>query len=107
MSLEEQYARATSQAEQRRAVFLSSAATAKARISPARLKQDVKNKAQNGLRDGSAKAKATVQEHPFAVGAAATALTLYFFRRPVSALLRRVYVRLTNRKPELSETDDG
>lgn len=107
MSPEERYAEANGEAARKKAAFVSSAATAKARLSPARLKQDVKDKAFNSVQKGKTKIAATVQRRPLAAGAAATALTLYLFRRPVSALLKRMYVRITNRQPEESETDDG
>lgn len=107
MSPEERYALASRRAEQQKAAFFSSAAAAKARVAPARLKQDVKDKALNRLMVTSDNVTTAAKERPFAVGAAASAFALYLFRRPLSALFRRMYVRITNRNPEESETDDG
>ncbi|HEX7741724.1 MAG TPA: hypothetical protein VF442_04720, partial [Sphingobium sp.] len=112
MSPEEQYRQASAQAERRKAELLSSAAAVKARIAPARLKQDVRQKAAESLAEGGAYIAAKATQRPVAVGAAAGALLLYVFRRPLSALFGRIYVRLTDRPPlkhrtETSETDDG
>lgn len=107
MSPEQRYRQASAQAEERKATFLSSAAVAKARLTPARLTRDAKEKASETLSNGKAYLTAKVQERPVAVGAAAGALVLYLFRRPLSALFRRMVVRITNRSPDTSETDDG
>ena len=107
MNREKQYLQASTHAAQKKVAFLSSAAATKARLSPARLKQDVKHKAVEGLLNGSSHAVAKVNEHPVAVAAGGGALLLYLFRRPLSALFGRMYVRITNRTPETSETDDG
>lgn len=107
MSSEERYRQATAQAEQRKVAFLASAAAVKARITPARLKQDVKQKAVDRLTEGGAYIAAKATQRPFAVGAAAGALLLYVFRRPISALFGRIYVRLNDRRPATSENDDG
>lgn len=107
MSLEERYVQATARAEQQKAVFLSSAAAAKARLAPARLKEDLKQKAVDGVLNGSAYVAAKAHQRPIAFGAAAGALVLYLFRRPISALFGRMYVRMKNSNPETSETQDG
>ena len=107
MSPEERYARAASVAARRKAEFQSSAAAAKNRLTPARLKQDVRKKAAAKLNEAKSSVAKKAQERPVAVGAAATAFALYLFRRPISALFRRIYVRMTNPKPEESEIDDG
>ncbi|WP_340264143.1 hypothetical protein [Sphingobium mellinum] len=107
MTQQESYAQAVVDAERKKAAFRSSVAAAKARIAPARLKQDIKQKATAGLKNGGAQLAASVNERPIAYGAAGAALLLYLFRRPVSALFRRAYVRIRNRTPEISENDDG
>ena len=107
MTQQQRYAQAAAEAERRKTAFLSSAAEAKARIAPARLKQDIKQKASEGLANGSAQLAAKVQERPIAFGAAGAALLLYLFRRPLSVLFRRAYVRIRNHSPEISENDDG
>lgn len=107
MSPEIAYREAAARAEERKAAFLSSAQVAKARVAPARLKEDVKGKARDTLSRGTASAKAKVQERPIAAAAAAGALALYVLRRPLGTLLHRLYVRARNRTPEHSEKDDG
>ena len=107
MSLEERYAQATAEAAHKKAAFLCSTAAVKARVSPARLKQDAKQKVAVGMSNGSAYVAAKVQERPVAAGAAASALLLYMFRRPLWALFRRTYVRITNHTPETAEADNG
>ena len=107
MNALERYRQAEARAEQKKAQFLSSASAAKARISPARLKQDIKQKAVDSFSNGRDYVSAKVQERPVAAGAAAAALMIYLFRRPLSALFRRTYVRITNRHPERAETDNG
>ena len=107
MSLEERYAQATADAAQKQAALLCSAAAVKERISPARLKQDARQKIADGMSNGSAYVTAQVQERPVAAGAAVGALLLYMFRRPLWALFRRTYVRITNHTPETAEADHG
>lgn len=107
MSQEEAYRAASARADQRKAAFLSSAQAVKARVTPARLKQDAKDKATETLLDGAAYAAAKVQQRPTATAAAMAALGIYLMRRPIGALFRRIYVRISNRTEETSETDDG
>ena len=108
MSPEEQYRQARAQAEQRKAAFLSSATAAKARVAPARLKEDARHKLGDSLTDGKAYVEAKFHERPIAMSAAAGALALYLFRKPLWALFKPVYVRITNRTPDnITETDDG
>lgn len=107
MTDEEQFRQASAEAERRKSAFLSSVAAAKARLSPARLKQDAKHKMSDGLYNSGSRAMATVSEHPVATGAAAGAVVLYLFRRPAWALFHRLYVRITNRTPDRSEKDHG
>lgn len=107
MTQQERYAEAIADVERKKAAFRSSAAAAKARIAPVRLKQDIKQKAADSLKNGGAQLAANVSERPIAYGAAGAALLVYLFRRPVSALFRRAYVRICNRTPEISENDDG
>lgn len=82
----------------------SSLQDARARIAPARLKQDAKNKAAATLMDGAAYGAAKIQQRPIAFGAAATAFGLFLARRPIAALLGRLYVKLKNSQ---SESDDA
>jgi len=107
MNATERYRQAEAQAEQKRARFLSSASAAKERIAPARLKQDVKQMAVDSLSNGRDYVTEKVHDRPVAAGTAAAALVIYLFRRPLSALFRRTYVRITNRHPKRAETDNG
>ena len=107
MSSEEQYLQAAAEVERRKASFYSSAAAVKKRIAPARLKADIQDKVVDGLQKGAARVTTRVSERPVETGAAATAFLIYLNRRPLSALFRRLYVRITNRTPETSETHDG
>ncbi|EPR16603.1 hypothetical protein M527_20215 [Sphingobium indicum IP26] len=107
MKREEAYRDAAARADARKAALLSSALAAKARVAPARLKQDAKDKATETLTGGVAHAAAQVRQRPAASAAAAGALAFYLLRRPLGALFRRIYVRISNRTEEISETDDG
>src|SRR3546814_5723878 len=46
-----------------------------------------------------------IRRRPAASAVAAGALALYLLRRPLGALFRRIYVRISNRTEEISETD--
>ncbi len=107
MMAEDRYRAATAEAERRKAAFLSRISATKARLSPARIKQDAKDKLGTKLHGVRDHAAATATEHPVALGAAAGAFVLYLFRRPLSALFQRTYVRLTNSTPDQSEKDDA
>lgn len=107
MKREEAYRDAVARADVRRTAFMSSALAAKARITPARLKQDAKGKATETLLDGTAYAAAKVRQRPAATAAAIGALALYLLRRPLGTLFQRIYVRIRNRTEETPETDDG
>ena len=107
MSAIERYHQATVRAEQKKVQFLSSVSAAKERVKPGRLKQDIKEKAANGIHNGRLYVTDKVRQQPVAVGATAAAFLIYLFRRPISALFKKTYVRITNRNPELAETDDG
>lgn len=102
---EEAYRAASSQAEARKAAFLSTMQDARTRVAPARLKQDVTDKISETVLDGAAYAAAKVQQRPAATAAAVGAFALYVMRRPIGALFRRLYVRIANRTEETSETD--
>ncbi|WHO40643.1 hypothetical protein PMI04_008665 [Sphingobium sp. AP49] len=107
MSREQAYRAATEQALALRTQALTSLADARARIAPARLKADAEAKVTATALDGIAYVGAKVQQRPVATGAAATGLVLFLFRRPLTALFGRLYVRLRDRKTENSEIDDG
>lgn len=107
MTREDQYRQATAEVERAKAAFLSSAEATKSRVAPARLMHDAKEKAGDTLVDGRERIVEGVKEHPVATAAAGGALLLYLFRRPLTALFRGAYVRVTNRPQEILETDDG
>ncbi|AEG48243.1 hypothetical protein Sphch_0548 [Sphingobium chlorophenolicum L-1] len=97
MKREQAYRDATALADARKAAFLSSALAAKARVAPARLKQDARDKTTETLLDGTAYAAAKVRQRPAATAAAVGALALYLMRRPLGSLFQRLYVRIRNR----------
>ncbi len=101
------YAEACVRAETARARMLASAEDAKARIAPARLKQDATSAVTGAVLSGVAKGAAQAQQRPIAIGAAATAFILYLARRPLAALFGRLYVRVKDAQQQISETDDG
>ncbi len=108
MSKAEDYQTVSEEARLKRSAFVASAAAAKARIAPARLRADLYENMAQSLSDTSAKAKATMRERPFATAAAATALIAFFARRPIGALFQRLYVRVKDRRnARKSETDNG
>jgi hypothetical protein len=107
MNQEAAYRDACTRADEQRARLAASAQAAKARIAPARLKQDAKNKVTATALDAAAYAAAKVQQRPVAIGAAAAAFGLFLARRPLAALFGRLYVRFRNRDTDLSEIDDG
>ncbi|WP_062733839.1 hypothetical protein [Sphingobium abikonense] len=91
------YRAAIAKAQAQKAQLVDSAQAAKERISPARLKQDAKDKVAATALDGVAYVGAKVQQRPIAIAAAAGALGLFMARRPIAALLRRLYVRIQDR----------
>lgn len=107
MTQSQRYQAAVARAEHKKAQFFSSASVAKERIAPARLKQDLKDKATDSLANGWAYLAAKSQQQPVAIGATATAVLLYLFRKPILALLNRTYVRITDGDPEQAENGDG
>lgn len=107
MTQELAYREACARADLARAQMQISAAHAKARIAPARLVQDVKDKAIDGVSGAVALGAAKAQQRPVAVGAAATAFALFLARRPITALFQRLYVRFRNTPTDLPENDHG
>ncbi|MFD2428420.1 hypothetical protein ACFSUK_09985 [Sphingobium scionense] len=106
MSRELAYRAATERAAHLRSQAFLSLADAKARIAPYRLKADVEAKVTATALNGVAYVGAKVRRR-VATGAAATGIVLFLFRRPLTALFGRLFVRLRNRNTEISEIDDG
>lgn len=107
MNLESRYRAACERADIAKSRLDLTAADAKARVSPARLRQDVKDRARDAVSNSVAQVAAKAQQHPVAIGAAATAFGLFLFRRPLTALFGRLYVRFRDRHIDNSETDNG
>lgn len=107
MTVETSYRAAVARAAVAKAQFRQSAQDARARVAPARLKQDVKDKIGGAAKRSVARVGEKAQKNPVAVGAAGTALVLFLARRPLTALFRRIYVRLTNARPHELENDNG
>ncbi|MEJ7927665.1 hypothetical protein WG908_12975 [Sphingobium sp. AN641] len=104
MSSEEAYRAATERAEARRAALLDSIAAATARVTPARLRADAKDKVTQGMMALGTKTGDMVRDRPVMVAATASALVAYLARRPIAALFKRLYVRVRDRN---SENDNG
>ncbi len=85
----------------------ASADEAKARIAPARLKQDVVGKIKASACSMLSNTKAKAREHSVATSAAGGAFLLFLARRPLWALLRRSYVRVRTAYSRDTETDNG
>ena len=107
MNLETRYREACDRADAARDRFRLTSEQAKARVAPARLKQDVKDKVNDAVLNGVAQAAAKAHQRPVAVGAAAAAFGLFLARRPLAALFRRLYVRFQDTQTDNSENDDG
>lgn len=107
MRMEQAYRDAVDRADAARARLRESADVAKARIAPARLKQDAKDKIKNAALNAVASGAAQARARPYAIGGAVAAFGLYLARRPLLNLFHRLYVRLAETSPEHSETDDG
>lgn len=107
MTTETSYRAAIARAEIAKAQFRQSAQDAKARVAPARLRQDVKDKISGAAKRSVARVGEKARKNPVAVGAAGTALVLFLARRPLTALFRRIYVRLTNTHSHELENDNG
>ena len=107
MNLETRYREACERADAARGRFQLTQEEAKARVSPARLKQDVKDKVNDAVLNGAAQAAAKAHQRPIPVGAAATAFGLFLARRPLTALFRKLYVRFQDTQTDNSENDDG
>lgn len=98
------YQQATVRVQARKTALLSSLYEARERLAPGRLLVDAKGKIIGSISAIPSQAVIKVRERPVAFGAAASAFTIYLFRRPLAALLGRVYVRLKDRN---RETDHG
>lgn len=94
MNLETHYHEACGRADAARSRLAVTAQEAKGRVAPARLTQDLKNKVSGAINGGVADVVSKVQQRPVATGAAATAFVLFLAREPLTALFRRLHVRL-------------
>lgn len=92
-----------------RAQLKKSFGATKARITPARLRADVRRKTVQSVVDTGHAIQAAVQKRPVAASAAGIALIAYLTRRPLGTLFHRLFVRLRDRREDRpnSETDDG
>lgn len=104
MNSENAYRAATERAEARRAALVESLTVARARVTPARLGADARDKLAQTVVTVGTKASDTVRDRPVVTAAAVAALCAYLARRPIAALLGRLYVRVRDRN---SENDDG
>lgn len=98
------YRQASLRASQRKAVLLSSLDDAKARLAPARLASDAKDKVIGAITAIPKLGVEKAGQRPVAVGSAVGAFLIYLFRRPLGTFFNRQYVRL---KHIFSENDDA
>ncbi len=111
MSVKDSYRAACERADARRARLLDSLRATTARISPDRLRSDVRAKVVNGALDTAHTLRTAVRERPVAASAAGIALVAWLARRPLWTLFRRLFVEKTDEdqqddRPQ-PETDDG
>jgi hypothetical protein len=99
------YRDAVARARAQRDRMIASAQAAKARVAPARLKQDAVDKVTATVLDGAAYAAAKTQERPYAVGAGLAAFGIFLARRPLAALFGRLSVRFRNTDTDNSENE--
>ena len=109
MSRIDLYRMATARAQSQRAALMASAADAKARIAPARLKSDVKEKLVTTISDVGQSVADTARARPVAATAVALGLVAWFARRPIAALFGRLFVRFRHpdNDADMMETDNG
>jgi hypothetical protein len=107
MTDEISYQAARLRAENAKARFMDSVQVAKARVAPARLRQDVKDKISATAHNSVAKVKMTARERPAVAAAWGAGLLLFFGRKPLAALFRRLYVRFGKPQPDSMENDHG
>ncbi len=110
MSEDTAYRAACERARARRAALTDSAHAVQARIAPARLRADLREKVVQGAHNTVHALQAGARKRPIAAGAAGIALIAWFARRPLWTLLRRPFVEsdedLRDDRPS-SETDHG
>jgi hypothetical protein len=109
MSEKNSYQDACARAETARAQLFDSLSATKARLTPARLKADVRAKAVQSVVDTGHSIQAAVKKRPVAASAAGIAFFALLVRRPLGTLFRRLFVRLRDRREDrrISETDNG
>lgn len=105
MTAEDQYRASARDAEAKKARFLGDVQIAKARLSPARLTQDVKDKASAAFNDASTRAQDGIRQHPVAAGAAAVGVAAYILRRPLAALSERAVLYARDNWPHSSSPE--
>lgn len=99
MTRRQEYIAAVQSADTKRESFLANAQIARNRISPSRLKSDVKSKVHDAVESGRQKGKDVLHTHPVAVGVIGAGVVAYLFRRPLCRLVKRVSSRSTEPDP--------
>jgi hypothetical protein len=111
MSGKETYAQACIRARAARARLHDSLSATGARITPARLKADLRDKTVQGVVEAGRNVQAAVRSRPLAASAAGIAFIAYLARRPLGTLFHRLFVRIRDRREDRhlseSETDNG
>jgi hypothetical protein len=88
----EEYRKASAEADLARARFLGTLDIAKNRLSASRLKARTQAMIVEALQDSGKQARSAVVRHPFALATALTTIIALIFRRPLTALFKRLYV---------------
>ncbi|HEX7782103.1 MAG TPA: hypothetical protein VF509_04795 [Sphingobium sp.] len=89
-----------------RARFLGSLDIAKSRLSASRLKARAQALVVEALQDSGKQARSAVVRHPFALGAFLTAVIAFIFRRPLTALFKRLYVLGRDKYQSIRHSED-
>lgn len=105
MSDMDDYRKASAEADVARQRFLSTFGLARNRLSVSRLKSRAQAALVEALQDSGKQARSVVTRHRFALGGALLAAIVFVFRRPLTALFKRLYVfgRDKYRERKLSE----
>lgn len=104
MTARAEYLAACTRAEAKKAQARQSLGNAKARVAPRRLVQDAKDAAIGRAKSAGDQVKAGACAHPYATSAAAAAFVAYLARRPLTTLIKRMYVRASD---SIKETYHG
>ena len=102
----EDYRKASAEADLARARFLGTLDIAKSRLSASRLKARAQTLVVEALQDSGKQARSAVVRHPVALAATLTAIIALIFRRPLTALFKRLYVFGRDKYDSIRHSED-